>query len=143
MLNRLFDTLSRAEILLERHEDDDRSKQIARVASEYTQLLYLIKKAKNEGCSVVDSLAAVCPSITGAYLQRVDLIKANVGSDLSVLLISALRDASQSRLRQCLRTYELIEGWADAEEVIRKEFGGPCRQVCPSEGFMLTEGYIG
>lgn len=59
MLQRLFDTLTRAEALLERPDDEDKTKVVARVAGEYTQLVYLVEKARAEGCAIADTIAPV------------------------------------------------------------------------------------
>ena len=72
LLQRLFETLARAEKLLGTGgggaighgagiEDEDRSKLVARVAGEYTQLVYLTKKASAEGCKIVDTVQPVSP----------------------------------------------------------------------------------
>ena len=116
MLQRLFETLTRAEKLLKEGHEDERSKMVQRVAGEYTQLVYLLGKAKGEGCQVVDTLA-----------PRVDKIRSRLSRELSQLLLDALEDAS--KLKQVLKTYEVIEGWAEAEEVIRTHFRGFCKQA--------------
>ena len=45
-----------------------------------------------------------------------------------MLLIDAL-EGPASRLKQCLRTYELIEGWGEAEEVFRRVLRDFCLVV--------------
>jgi hypothetical protein len=59
LLQRLFDALSRAEALLANTEETDRAKLVDRLASEYTQLKYLVEKAQAENCKIVDSISPV------------------------------------------------------------------------------------
>lgn len=47
------------------------------------------------------------------------------------MLINELENQNAFGLKQCLKTYELIEGWEEAEEVVRKVFGEYCRDVSP------------
>jgi len=61
--------------------------------------------------------------------QRIDKIKSSISRDLSTLLVDALRDQSITHLRQCLRTYDLISGLPEAQEVIKAEFQAFCKQV--------------
>lgn len=89
---------------------------VSRVASEYTQVVYLLGKARAEGCDVVDTLSG-----------RVDSIRTRLSVELSTLLLDALDDAGD--LRQVLRTYELIEGWEEAEEIVREHFQRFCKEV--------------
>ncbi|OCF42245.1 hypothetical protein I317_03980 [Kwoniella heveanensis CBS 569] len=121
LLQRLFDTLSRAEALLDQKPDDDHghgqgsahdqtsnAKLVTRVAGEYTQVVYLANKARLEGCRIVEVVQ-----------ERVENIKSRLSRDLSALLSAELEDPKVPRLKSCLKTYELIEGWAEAEEVFR------------------------
>jgi hypothetical protein len=62
-------------------------------------------------------------------IQRIDKIKAGLSNDLSTLLTSTLKDGSSPQLRQSLKTYELIEGWREAEQVVRNSFREWCRSV--------------
>jgi hypothetical protein len=122
LLQRLFETLTRAESLLEGNTgpaEDDRSKMVQRVAGEYTQLVYLSAKAKAEGCQVVESVS-----------PRLDAIRTRLSQELSRLLLDALDDVAS--MKQVLRTYELIEGWDEAEEVIRQHFRSFCSAVGPA-----------
>jgi hypothetical protein len=57
LLQRLFETLSRAEILLG-------EEGVQRVAGEYTQLVYLLEKARSEGCAIVDAVEPVSAVLT-------------------------------------------------------------------------------
>jgi hypothetical protein len=86
LLQRLFDTLDRGESLLSRalappsaipelelrvdtgpllsesagKDLDPRVKLVQRIASEYTQLMYLTDKCRTEGCKIVDAVEPVC-----------------------------------------------------------------------------------
>jgi hypothetical protein len=60
LLRRLFDTLARAEKLLDEHDTQKvDEKTVQRAAGEYAQLVYLVDKAQAEGCSVVDTVKSV------------------------------------------------------------------------------------
>ncbi|WWD19735.1 hypothetical protein CI109_104199 [Kwoniella shandongensis] len=120
LLQRLFDTLSRAETLLDQASDEEHgsAKMVTRVAGEYTQVVYLLNKARAEGCAIVSVVE-----------ERIEKIKSRISKDLSTLLTAELRDPSIPMLKQCLKTYELIEGWEEAEEVIRKSVREFCRDT--------------
>lgn len=45
------------------------------------------------------------------------------------MLLNELENQNAFGLKQCLKTYELIEGWEEAEEVVRKVFREYCRGV--------------
>lgn len=45
------------------------------------------------------------------------------------MLLNELENVNAPGLKQCLKTYELIEGWEEAEEVVRKVFREYCRNV--------------
>jgi RNase P/RNase MRP subunit p29 len=98
---------------------------VQRVAGEYTQLVYLSNKAQAEGCKVVDSMA---PRIQG--------IRRRLSEELSRSLLVALDDAA--RLTQVLKTYESIEGWEEAETVIRDRFRTFCHAVSISGRSLLS-----
>jgi hypothetical protein len=40
-------------------DDDDRAKLVMRVAGEYTQLVYLVAKARAENCQIVETVTEV------------------------------------------------------------------------------------
>ena len=67
LLQRLFDALGRAEALLANTEETDRAKLVDRLASEYTQLKYLIQKAQSENCKIVDSISPVRSTFRVTY----------------------------------------------------------------------------
>ncbi|KAH9892690.1 COG complex component [Cubamyces lactineus] len=107
-----------------------RAKHIARVAAEYTQLLYHVSRARIEPCAFIDESQ-----------WRVDRIKSTVSSDLDHLFASTLStlmggkenngrsgkvsEIEKSKLyadvTECLRTYDVLGLWRDAEDVIRRE----------------------
>ncbi|WWC64715.1 uncharacterized protein I303_107326 [Kwoniella dejecticola CBS 10117] len=124
LLQRLFDTLTRAETLLDTTPDEEHgsAKMITRVAGEYTQVVYLLNKARAEDCAIVDIVE-----------ERIDKIKSRLSKDLATLLTAELAEPSIPRLKQCLRTYELIEGWEEAEGVVRQAVRSYCRAtITPS-----------
>ncbi|CAL1707275.1 unnamed protein product [Somion occarium] len=119
------------------HEDslDDRSrtnraKHLSRVAAEYTQLLYHVSKAKSDTCAFVDECQ-----------WRIDRIRSTLSSDLDYLFSTTVRALTDSKLlgkdhrpssesekaklitdvTECLRTYDSLGLWRDAEEVLRRD----------------------
>ncbi|EED79251.1 predicted protein [Postia placenta Mad-698-R] len=107
----------------------NRAKHLARVASEYTQLLYHVFRAREYGSAFIDESQ-----------WRVDRIKSTLSSDLDHLFASTLvalaagreqgRETKASELErskwvadvtECLRTYDMLGLWRDAEDVLRKE----------------------
>ncbi|KAF8630630.1 hypothetical protein AX15_002781 [Amanita polypyramis BW_CC] len=100
----------------------NRAKYLARVAAEYTQLVYHVSKARDEQCAFVDTVQ-----------WRIDRIRSTLSSDLDHVWASTLSaftggkatEIEKSKLiadmTDCLRTYDVLELWKDAEEVIRKE----------------------
>lgn len=107
----------------------NRAKHLSRVAAEYTQLLYHVTKAQSEKCAFVDECQ-----------WRIDRIKSTLSSDLDHLFSSTLltltegRDVARSMgtseldkakiltdVAECLRTYDMLGLWQDAEEVLRTD----------------------
>ncbi|KAK4687993.1 conserved oligomeric Golgi complex subunit 2, partial [Tremellales sp. Uapishka_1] len=75
LLQRLFETLARAETLLESSDDEDKAKLVNRVAGEYTQLVYLVSKARAEGCLVMESISEIVSRYESWLLSTVDALK--------------------------------------------------------------------
>ncbi|OSD06996.1 COG complex component [Trametes coccinea BRFM310] len=108
----------------------NRAKHIARVAAEYTQLLYHVSRARTEPCAFIDESQ-----------WRIDRIKSTLSSDLDHLFATTLSalvggkdhagrpskvsEIEKSKLyadvTECLRTYDVLGLWRDAEDVIRRE----------------------
>ncbi|KAI9067294.1 COG complex component [Trametes sanguinea] len=108
----------------------NRAKHIARVAAEYTQLLYHVSRAHTEPCAFIDESQ-----------WRIDRIKSTLSSDLDHLFATTLSalvggkdhtgrpskvsEIEKSKLyadvTECLRTYDVLGLWRDAEDVIRRE----------------------
>ncbi|OXG85296.1 hypothetical protein C349_02323 [Cryptococcus neoformans var. grubii Br795] len=128
LLQRLFDTLAKAETLLDlpRTDELETSKLVTRVAGEYTQIVYLMDKARTEKCAIVDVVE-----------ERIKNIKSRLSKDLSTVLLNELENLNAPGLKQCLKTYELIEGWEEAEEVVRKVFREYCRNTISSSALSL------
>ncbi|KAJ7579135.1 COG complex component [Mycena floridula] len=102
-------------------EEIPRDKLLSRVASEYTQLLYHTSKARNENCVFVDEIQ-----------PRIDRIHSTLSSDLDhlfgttlIALTEGKQDAKRIDLekstRECLKTYDMLGLWRDAEDVLRRE----------------------
>ncbi|KIY73086.1 COG complex component [Cylindrobasidium torrendii FP15055 ss-10] len=106
--------------------DDNRgnqAKHLSRVAAEYTQLLYHAAKAREHNCAFVDEMQ-----------WRIDRIQSTLSSDLdhhfSSLLVSLTEGAKHSELdkskisadlKECLRTYDTLGLWRDAEDIVRRD----------------------
>ena len=82
LLLRLFETLARAEALLAQPDEDDRAKLVSRVAGEYTQLVYLVNKARAERCVIVDTVTEVSKNLLSELIiaHRLDQNCAKQGS---------------------------------------------------------------
>jgi conserved oligomeric Golgi complex subunit 2 len=124
-----------------------RAKHLARVGAEYTQLLYHVSKAQTEKCAFVNECQWVSIiyllTLAGSYVhfqKRIDRIKSTLSSDLDHLFSSTLvaltegrdftRNSSSSDLdktkalsdiTECLRTYDMLGLWHDAEEVLKTD----------------------
>ncbi|KAF7967444.1 hypothetical protein HWV62_34355, partial [Athelia sp. TMB] len=117
----------------EQDDIDDRAKHLARVAAEYTQLLYHVAKAQESSCTYVNEIQ-----------WRIDRIQSTLSSDLDHLFgatLLALTSGSgkgkekvvmvgtsegekaklTADLTECLRTYDMLGLWRDAEDVVRRE----------------------
>lgn len=114
LLQRLFETLSRAEALDNRGLDE-RPKVVQRLANEFTQLVYLRDKARRENCKIVDNVT-----------PRIDALRGRLTSDLSSLLTAAVESRDEGQLKSCLRTYDVIEAWPEALQVVRQAFKAFC-----------------
>ncbi|KZT58895.1 COG complex component [Calocera cornea HHB12733] len=109
------------------------AKHLARVASEYLQLLYHADKARAEGCAFVES-----------NRWRIDRIKTTLSRDLDNLFTSLLGSSANQQsnegfftsatsdrgrrlpeLNEVLRTYDALGEWRQAEEVLRREVVRP------------------
>ncbi|KAL7425101.1 hypothetical protein Q5752_000789 [Cryptotrichosporon argae] len=119
LLQRLFETLQRAEKLAV--PTDERARLVSRLAGEYTQVVYLRDKVDAEGCKVFDSLRS-----------RISAIRDTLSGELETMLHDAMESGEVAALRQCLKTYEAIEGWAEAEDVVRREIRAFCRSTITS-----------
>ncbi|KAF9650191.1 COG complex component [Thelephora ganbajun] len=92
----------------------NRAKHLSRVASEYTQLLYHVSKTNPGKCAFVTEVQ-----------WRVDRIKSTLFSDLDkVFAIALASDTDKTKFMidvfECLRTYDVLGLWREAEEIIRR-----------------------
>ncbi|EPQ57242.1 hypothetical protein GLOTRDRAFT_137615 [Gloeophyllum trabeum ATCC 11539] len=106
-----------------------RAKHLSRVSSEYTQLLYHVTKAEEQKSAFVDEIR-----------WRVDRIRSTLSSDLDHLFGSTLTALVEGReegkagkatelerakwmadLTECLKSYDMLGLWRDAEDVLRRE----------------------
>jgi len=121
------------------------AKLLGRVASEYIQLVYHASKAKAENCLFFNEIEWVCePSLCKmpldkyhTLLQRIDRIRSTISSDLDNVFATTLNKLIDGKghenakepeksslildLTECLRTYDMLGLWRDAEEVLRRE----------------------
>lgn len=97
----------------------NRAKHLSRVASEYTQLLYHVSKANPGKCAFINEIQ-----------WRVDRIKSTLFSDLDKVFATALtsdtdKTKSTADVLECLRTYDVLGLWREAEEIIRRNLVDP------------------
>ncbi|KAK0226128.1 oligomeric golgi complex component, COG2-domain-containing protein [Armillaria fumosa] len=101
----------------------NQAKHLHRIAAEYTQLLYHASKARAEKCVFVDEIQ-----------WRTDRIQSTLSSDLdhhfsatliafteSTKLLEVEKAKLLADLTECLRTYDMLGLWGDAEDVIRRD----------------------
>ncbi|KAI4519958.1 COG complex component [Schizophyllum commune Loenen D] len=127
LLLKISENMTRLESLLsittEQESSEGRqAKHLSRVAAEYNQLLYHVNKARSEKCVFVDQIQ-----------WRIDRIQSSLSSDLDHLfsnLLSGLADGKVSELNkakwtsdltECLRTYDMLGLWRDAEDILRRD----------------------
>ncbi|KAF9465050.1 oligomeric golgi complex component, COG2-domain-containing protein [Collybia nuda] len=117
---------SHTEVSAEDRSRGNTAKHLGRVAAEYTQLLYHASKARAEKCIFVDEIQ-----------WRIDRIQKTLSSDLDhvfAITLVALTDGKDegrpadvekskwiADLTECLRTYDMLGLWRDAEDVLRRE----------------------
>ncbi|EDR11848.1 uncharacterized protein LACBIDRAFT_247029 [Laccaria bicolor S238N-H82] len=114
LLLKISESVSRLEsLLLISTSDGNRVTHLARVAVEYTQLLYHASKAREENCSFINEIQ-----------WRIDRIQSTISSDLDNLFsmqMATLIGGKGDHLTECLRTYDILGLWRDAEDVIRRD----------------------
>ncbi|KIY46789.1 COG complex component [Fistulina hepatica ATCC 64428] len=105
----------------------NQAKHLGRVATEYIQLLYHASKARASKCAFVDEIQ-----------WRIDRIHSTLSSDLDHLfasIVAALADEKSgegrmselekskwtSDLAECLRSYDTLGLWRDAEDILKRE----------------------
>ncbi|KNZ72797.1 Conserved oligomeric Golgi complex subunit 2 [Termitomyces sp. J132] len=131
LLLKLSDSVTRLETLLlitppDNESRGNRAKHLGRVAAEYVQLSYHSSKARAENCKFVDQLQ-----------WRIDRIHSTISSDLDHVFAAALIALTEGKgdgkvaemektkllsdVMECLRTYDILGLWRDAEDVLRRE----------------------
>jgi hypothetical protein len=149
-------------VIIDAGEDEDEPKDIktiSRIASEYTQVIYLVEKARAEGCEyviseegAVESVRPLIPLAIDAcaisdeslQTQRIDVIRQALFRNLEQILASAVgKQRSRSRtdeearrriLSHCLEVYNTIQGWRQAEEVVKGIVENDIKHVSTSPG---------
>ncbi|KAG8878645.1 hypothetical protein FRB97_002328 [Tulasnella sp. 331] len=105
------------------------AKHLARVAAEYTQLLYHAEKARREDCVFVDELQHRIDRIKTTLTRDLDNLFSNTLVSLTSASVEAASVADKTRwtaeLTECMRTYDLLRNWRDAEEVVRRDLVRP------------------
>ncbi|KZS98509.1 COG complex component [Sistotremastrum niveocremeum HHB9708] len=111
------------EARLEDRSQTSKSKYLARVTSEYTQLLYQADKARAKECVFVNELQ-----------PRIDRIKSTLTSDLDAFFSRVLvatpssqldKIRNHAELNECLKIYDALSLQSEAEEIIRREVVRP------------------
>ncbi|KAF4621358.1 hypothetical protein D9613_000717 [Agrocybe pediades] len=104
----------------------NRAKHLGRVSTEYTQLLYHVQKARTEKCAFVEGIQ-----------WRIDRVRSTLSSDLDHLFSQTLQSLTDPKgenkgtelernkwiadATECLRTYDMLGLWRDAEDVVRRD----------------------
>ncbi|KIO31284.1 hypothetical protein M407DRAFT_68051 [Tulasnella calospora MUT 4182] len=113
---------------------DDRSrggqaKHLARIATEYTQLLYHAEKAKEEKCAFVEEVQWRVTRIKTTLSRDLDHLFSDtlVSLTSSTIETASVTDKARwtSDLTECLKTYDLLRNWRDAEEAVRRDLVQP------------------
>ncbi|KAG9316657.1 oligomeric golgi complex component, COG2-domain-containing protein [Chiua virens] len=106
-----------------------RAKHLSRVATEYSQLLYLVSKARAEKCTYVEEIQ-----------WSIDRIRDTLTSDLDHLFSSILTGLTGSGegktselerakliadLTECLHVYDTLHLWRSAEDIIKRTVVAP------------------
>ncbi|KAL5507537.1 hypothetical protein ACEPAH_6993 [Sanghuangporus vaninii] len=119
-----------SDVLDDKSSKGNRAKHLLRIASEYNQLLYHANKASSSNCTFV-----------AENQRRIERIKSTLTSDLEhhftttlLSLVPTDRTLSEKAKRpeveharlmldlaDCLRAYDMLGLWRDAEDVIRRE----------------------
>ncbi|EMD37937.1 hypothetical protein CERSUDRAFT_50066 [Gelatoporia subvermispora B] len=114
LLLKISESITRLEsLLLVRSSRGSRAKHLARVATEYTQLLYHVSRACTGRCAFVEESQ-----------WRIDRIKSTLSSDLDHLFavtVTSLVNGKEPDITECLKTYDTLGSWRDAEDVLRRE----------------------
>ncbi|KAJ9104921.1 hypothetical protein QFC19_003716 [Naganishia cerealis] len=128
-------------------------KMLHRIANEYTQLVYLINKAKREKCEYVtvgaegadvekrvNTLKSTLQShLEKSFSEIITSLSSNYGASRSLQnLDSRQQDDVKGKLLDCLEVYSMIDGWRDAEEVLRKFVKREVSKIITNEA--LTRG---
>lgn len=124
-----------------------RAKHLSRVGAEYTHLLYHVSKSSSS--AFIDELR-----------WRIDRISSTLSSDLdhlfSITLNSLINDPSDAKkhkakpteadrarwladLGECLKTYDALGLWRDAEDVLRREVMRPFVKKVRASAFLLHQ----
>ncbi|KAH8828049.1 oligomeric golgi complex component, COG2-domain-containing protein [Flagelloscypha sp. PMI_526] len=107
----------------------NRAKHLARVAAEYTQLLYHVSKARNEACVFVEEINWRVTRIQSTLSADLDHLFASIlnilANDKGPIKVLEEKAKLMADLSECLRTYDVLHLWPDAEDVLRREIMRP------------------
>ncbi|KAH9986002.1 COG complex component [Russula compacta] len=111
------------------NEDNDdrprgnRAKHLVRVATEYNQLLYHVSKAQADTrCAFVDEIQWRISRIQSTLSTDLDHLFSGTVTTLGTgKLAEADRAKRMADLTECLRTYDALQLWRDAEDVLRRD----------------------
>ncbi|KAF8499882.1 hypothetical protein F5888DRAFT_1905895, partial [Russula emetica] len=101
----------------------NRAKHLVRVATEYTQLLYYVSKAQADARSAfVDEIQWRISRIQSTLSSDLDHLFSNTVTALGTGKLAETDKAKQmADLIECLRTYDALQLWRDAEDVLRRD----------------------
>ncbi|KAF8502380.1 COG complex component [Russula emetica] len=101
----------------------NRAKHLVRVATEYTQLLYHVSKAQADARSAfVDEIQWRISRIQSTLSSDLDHLFSNTVTALGTGKLAETDKAKHmADLTECLRTYDALQLWRDAEDVLRRD----------------------
>lgn len=101
----------------------NRAKHLVRVATEYTQLLYHVSKAQADARSAfVDEIQWRISRIQSTLSSDLDHLFSDTVTALGTGKLAETDKAKRmADLTECLRTYDALQLWRDAEDVLRRD----------------------
>ncbi|KAF8556364.1 COG complex component [Imleria badia] len=106
-----------------------RGKHLSRVATEYTQLLYLVSKAHAEKCAYVEEIQWSIDRIRDTLTSDLDHLFSSILSSLTGTGEGKTSELERAKLAadltECLRVYDTLCLWRTAEDIIKRTVVSP------------------